>query len=391
MDRTLNIADPQVLFHYPGDVNNLNYHHRVLLHKIGGGKWVVLSPDLELSGADLTTQRHVVLGRHSFFPANIFAECYVFDELSRGELDRQRRLAKTMGSILDDSEVTGVQALTWIVADPCSKQFGKALPQELLEDVITLGQHGLVQWDDEVVYLQEIPDDQVEKFKEERKDATGDIRTLGDHRDPQGKRVLNLQDALPLMTEASLDDWSFTGPRSVKDYLRAIREGPGDLPTYHLSWVRSSGVAAGSAIAHEHRSLCETVRLAISKDQLDVSNLCSFENLVRRLITLEVAVSRSPGAPDFTGLEVISEAPISAHGTAQVSAMNSWITEKLKEKANIQKQSRLFREEFRKGGNKFGKGDEDDESGGRWRPKKNKKSKGQNDGGGGAAGSTAAA
>lgn len=56
------------------------------------------------------------------------------------------------------------------------------------------------------------------------------------------------------MTETSL-----TGPRSVKDYLRAIREGPGDLPTYHLSWV-----------------LCETVRLAISKDQLDVSNLCSF-------------------------------------------------------------------------------------------------------------------
>ena len=260
MDRTLNIADPQVLFHYPGDVNNLNYHHRVLLHKIGGGKWVVLSPDLELSVADLTTQRHVVLGRRSFFPANIFAECYVLDELSRGELDRQQRLAKTMGSILDDSEMTGVQqALTWIVADPCSKQFGKALPHELLEDVITLGQHGLVQWEDEVVYLQEIPDDQVEKFKEERKDATGDIRTLGDHRDPQGKRALNLQDALPLMTETSLDDWSFTGPRSVKDYLRAIREGPGDLPTYHLSWV-----------------LCETVRLAISKDQLDVSNLCSF-------------------------------------------------------------------------------------------------------------------
>ena len=82
---------------------------------------------------------------------------------------------------------------------------------------------------------------------------------LENHRDPQGKRALNLQDALPLMTETSLDDWSFTGPRSVKDYLRAIREGPGDLPTYHLSWV-----------------LCETVRLAISKDQLDVSNLCSF-------------------------------------------------------------------------------------------------------------------
>ena len=52
----------------------------------------------------------------------------MLDELSRGELDRQQRLAKTMGSILDDSEMTGVQALTWIVADPCSKTVWQSSP-----------------------------------------------------------------------------------------------------------------------------------------------------------------------------------------------------------------------------------------------------------------------
>lgn len=114
-----------------------------------------------------------------------------------------------------------------------------------------------------------------------------------------------------------------------------------------------------SAIVHEHRSLCETVRLALSKDQLDVSNLCCMENVVRRLITLEIAVSRNRNALDFSGLEVVAEAPISAHGSAQVSAMQAWVTERLKERANIAKQSRLFREET---GKKPKRGDGDEES-----------------------------
>ena len=71
MERTLNISEPQVLFHYPADPNGLEYHQRVLVHKIGQGRWVVLSPDLELSVEDLTQQRHVVLSRHSPFPPHL--------------------------------------------------------------------------------------------------------------------------------------------------------------------------------------------------------------------------------------------------------------------------------------------------------------------------------
>ena len=80
----------------------------------------------------------------------------------------------------------------------------------------------------------------------------------------------------------------------------------------------------------------------------------------------------------------MTEAPVSSGGAAHVASMSSWITEKLKEKANIQKQSRLFREEQskRKGG---GKGDPGEDGGAqRWK-KKNKGQKGA--GGGGADGS----
>ena len=34
-DLTLDIPEVQVLVHYPGDANGLNWHHRILLHRVG--------------------------------------------------------------------------------------------------------------------------------------------------------------------------------------------------------------------------------------------------------------------------------------------------------------------------------------------------------------------
>ena len=71
--------------------------------------------------------------------------------------------------------------------------------------------------------------------------------------------------------------------------------------------------------------------------------------MTRRLVQIETAVSRSPLNPDFTGLEMVLEDPIGAGGEANTSTFNNWLAGKLKEKANIAKQSRLFKEEFRSG------------------------------------------
>ena len=83
---------------------------------------------------------------------------------------------------------------------------------------------------------------------------------------------------------------------------------------------------------------------------------------------------------------MVSESPVTAQGQAYVSAVNSWITGRLKERSQIQKQARLCREEFGgrgKGGKKFGTG-EDYQDGGssKWKNKKKKA-----DGSGGATGS----
>ena len=111
------------------------------------------------------------------------------------------------------------------------------------------------------------------------------------------------------------------------------------------------------------------------------------ENVCRRLIILELAVARNPAAPDFSGLDVVNESPLGSQGQAYVSTITTWVTDRLKERAQIQKQARLFREEFGrgKGGVKEAwKGEDGDADGAKWRRKKKK------DVSGGAGGSAAA-
>ena len=203
-DRSLNISEPQVLVHFPNDQHGFVYHHRILLHKIGGGRWVTLTPDLDLEVHYLSTHKHLVLGRHSLFPAHLIDSCYVFDEVSKNELECQKKLAKTTGAILDDSDPIDIVAHQWYVADPSSDRFGKVIPVELLEDIVALGSHGLVQWDNETEFVRELGTDELQSFLDDRKEAGSDLRTLGDHRDAQGRRYLYFTEEITLIESRSL-------------------------------------------------------------------------------------------------------------------------------------------------------------------------------------------
>ena len=183
-----------------------------------------------------------------------------------------------------------------------------------------------------------------------------------------------MSDAFPLFKESSFPDWGFSGPRAVKEYINSIREASNDLSSYHLQWLQHSGANPRTALVHEHRSIIETLRLAISRDQLDVTSLLSFELQVRRAIQLELAVARSPQNPEFTGLEALMEAPLTQTGAAAARSLDLWLTERLKEKAQIQKQARLFREEMGHGNRDRPSQQHSEEAagsgGGGWRRKK---------------------
>ena len=91
-------------------------------------------------------------------------------------------------------------------------------------------------------------------------------------------------------------------------------------------------------------------------DQIDISNRSFAEDLVRRVIQIEVAVSRNLAQPDYSGLEELLESPVDATGKASASSVEHWLADLLKSKAQIHKRTGLYKEEFRpsRGGGRGG-------------------------------------
>ena len=371
-DYSLDIAEPQVLVYYAHDPNGIFHHHRVLLARLGPGRWVASSPDFDLAVLDLNLMRHIALGRRCPFPAHIADQIYCFDPLSRADLERLRRQAKAMAVILGEQDFEEARAVVWVYADGGADMVGKPVPLDTLGDAVTLGNRGLLEVNGEILAIEEVDSKDLDSFVSSKQGSMGDLRLIGHHEDSQKRRFIPFREAMNLMRESAFKDWSFSGPRAVKEYLTSINDSGTDIGNYHLQWVKNSNVNPRTSVVHEHRNLIEVLRLAITRDQLDASNLQCLELAVRRLVQLEIAVSRSANAPDYTGLEVLLENPISEGGAAATRSLDDWVTSRLKEKAQIAKQTRLYREEHSLGSKAqpTGGGGGDGDNPGGWRKKK---------------------
>lgn len=308
-DLTLDVVEPQVLLNYPADPNGFTEHHRLLLARLGPGRWIAASPDHELSVVDLNTHRHRILTRRSAFPADVANVVYAFDPLSKVELEGLKRQARAMTVVLGEEDVDEIEELVWVYADADSELLGKPVPVDKMQGAVTLGSRGLVDADGSTVGIEEIPLSETTSFAESKKSTLGDLRLIGRHVDSADKRFIQFKDAFPLLRQTDFKDWQFQGPRAAREFLSSINESGTDLGAYHLQWVKNSGVNTHRSVCHEHRNLVEVVRLALCKDQLDVSNLMCMELVVRRLVQLEVAVSRNSTSPDYAGLDILLENP----------------------------------------------------------------------------------
>jgi hypothetical protein len=383
---SLDIKEPQVLVHYPLDANALYWHHRVLVHKVGPGRWVCITPDLELQVHDLATLEHKVLDRRAPFPPAQEPYVYAFDELSRMQVEQLRRRALTMSTILDGEAAGVVELQQWYIAEVGHPLFATVVSEADMAHAVTLGEKGVFEVEGSETYIKRLATPQVEAWVKELKGQQGDLRLLGDHRDGGGKRVLSLTNAISLMRPTVFADWSLSGPKCTLEFLTSIRDAVGELVPYSLQWSKLSGVNEFSAAAHEHRILLETIRLAVSVDQLDIANLLSFENIVRRIVQIECAVARNPAHPDFTGLELILEEAVDGSGKASVLKFNEWVSGRMKERAGVQKAARLYKEEFgAAAGGSSGSGHpkpshEKPQPGSKKQPKKKGKGAGKGDG-----------
>ena len=158
------------------------------------------------------------------------------------------------------------------------------------------------------------------------------------------------------------DEFPIAGVRAAKELHESISEGPGNFLSYHAEWLRLSGVSSRNAASHVHRNLCDVLRLMHSYDQLDCSALTCGETLCRwmiRMIQTELAVERSPAQPDYTGLDIVAGTATLPDGRATTTKFSEWVSGRMKDRAAIWKQERLFKAERKGRGRGYDRENED--------------------------------
>ena len=89
----------------------------------------------------------------------------------------------------------------------------------------------------------------------------------------------------------------------------------------------------------------EVLRIATTQDQLQLTQLASFEYIVRRIIMIETAVSRDSRSPDWEGVDMMLSTTLTDAGAVDVTKFSAWIAGVQKDQAVVLKQGRLLREE----------------------------------------------
>eukprot|EP00971_Amphidinium_carterae_P184976 3672855-Amphidinium_carterae.1 len=157
-DLSLDTRLGQVLVDFFEDAN-FSWHHRLLLCRIEGAKWIAASPDLDIEVLDLSAHRVLTVERHSPFPMRAQGDAYVFDVLGEGEesrlIERAQALARMLG-VKPEIDLIGGAASVWVYADTEHVNFGVKVEPAPIEGAqcVMKGSVGLLQDRDAWVYIE---------------------------------------------------------------------------------------------------------------------------------------------------------------------------------------------------------------------------------------------
>lgn len=224
----------------------------------------------------------MVLERNAPFPSDVSD-----DRLLRPTIEVAKRRAATMAALQGDGTDIDMEERVWVYSEPAAPFSGERVPPYMLADeyqVVNLGDKGVALRDGYETFIERIPVSGLEDWRRRRGETSADIRLLGDHRDSSGRRRLPLGDAVPLLRSTDFEDWPLTGLRAFQEFVVSVLAGPGNFISYHSELERTSGVSPHSSICHDHKILCDVMRLALEVDQVDGSNLASLEQVCRRVI-----------------------------------------------------------------------------------------------------------
>ena len=215
---TLDIPDPQVIISFPDDEDGFTWHHRIFLKKISGGRWVTLTPDLEIQRHDFERMEHIPLDRAAPFPTAQAAFVYAHDPISTSALAAFKRRAALTAAILGDGGVLPVEEWIWVISDPLRDDFGERVDDIFLQDpnaCLTFDLRGVLRLEGEEVFIERVMKDDLKVCKDKVSSERADVRLLGDHRDRAGRRRLPLSDAVALVRSSDIPDFGLEGLRAL--------------------------------------------------------------------------------------------------------------------------------------------------------------------------------
>ena len=246
--RSLDIPEMQMLVEFPGDPNNLDYHHRISWYRVERSEWIISTPDGDVYEEDYAGVTVVPLTRNAPYPAAYAGQLYVPDNdaLMRDYQDLKRQ-AEALSVVRGCQDRPGVSAAEgtnetagqWRVADVDSKKFGEIIPNNELMDggsnvMLEIGEHRkrLHHKDGEIMTLEYVKN--FDEWAERKRPGlpggdAGDLRILGCVKLSSGKRQMSLERALELMSEKKFEDFPHRGPRAAREFLESVLENGGDL------------------------------------------------------------------------------------------------------------------------------------------------------------------
>ena len=348
---TLDTAFQQCLVNVVGAAAQ-EWQHRVLLVRGPGQQWIWLSPDGDVSAADLGTCRIRPLRRNSPFPPALAGNLLIFDPVSDADLNAYYLDARELASIMGfELPAELPNAAKWFVSDPVSASYGEEIPPSVyMDDQVLIGKGGVGIVDIDGTWTQCVrlvgPTPWEAYLKLIADGPRLDCRLSGDQRDTEGRRFMTFPDALLKIKPINHVGWPLPGDRSVKEVLTSMRDsGQAGWDDHHTCWTTKSGVGGKSSVCREHGIICVVLRLFMQFDQLDISNLAGCEYLVRRLLQIEAAVKRNPRQPDFEGLDAILDSSVDTSGAALAPKFMEFVANIQKSQALVYKAGRLWHEE----------------------------------------------
>ena len=173
-----------------------------------------------------------------------------------------------------------------------------------------------------------------------------DLRVLPVQFDNQGtrRREFNLAVGLMVDTPPQGGGLQLTGPTTVLNILKGMRDQNFTPTTYHEHWLRVGEIPRGDRSIYEHECLSRILEAFVTIDQVNAPSLQGLELICRRMQVIREAHRIAPSAPDYSAADHFMGWKY--RKASQVdSDLAAHVATELKNEAAIAKESRKAREE----------------------------------------------